>query len=237
MGTKKIFIVEGNIGAGKSTFLRLIKEKFNVQVVFEPLARWQKVGQDGNLLEKFYQDTVRWGYTFQTYAFITRIMEQQQKALENPYGAQVLERSVFSDRYCFAKNCFEMGTISKLEWDLYTQWFEWLVDNYTQKPDGFIYLRTNPEVCYERLKKRARSEESIVSFDYLSLLHQKHEDWLIHKNNIAPYLQEVPVLSLDCDKDFENCSDELEAHAQKIEAFIQNITMISASVYKSLHSL
>ncbi len=104
MNTKKIFIVEGNIGAGKSTFLKLIKNKINVQVVFEPLNRWQNIGNGGNLLEKFYQDTSRWGYTFQTYAFITRIIEQQQQALQNPFGAQVLERSVYSDRYCFAKN-------------------------------------------------------------------------------------------------------------------------------------
>jgi len=237
MSTQKIFIVEGNIGAGKSTFLRLIKERLPVQVVFEPLARWQKVGENGNLLEKFYQDTKRWGYTFQTYAFITRIMEQQQKAFENQYGTQVLERSVFSDRYCFAKNCYEMGTISKLEWDLYTQWFEWLVDNYSQKPDGFIYLRTAPQVCYERLQKRARSEESIVSFDYLNLLHAKHEEWLINKNNIASYLQSTPVLSLDCDKDFENCPQELDAHIRAIELFIENTTLAGSSGYKSLHSL
>ncbi len=229
MDTKKIFIVEGNIGAGKSTFLRLIKEKLSVQVVFEPLSRWQNVGNGGNLLEKFYQDTSRWGYTFQTYAFITRIMEQQEQALENPFRAQVLERSVYSDRYCFAKNCFEMGTISKLEWDLYQQWFEWLVDNYSQKPDGFIYLRTSPEVCYERLKKRAREEESIIAFNYLKLLNDKHEDWLINKKEIAEYLVQTPVLSLDCDNDFESSSEELEKHIQKIQEFIE-ITSLNSSL-------
>lgn len=231
MNRKKIFIIEGNIGAGKSTFLRLIKEKLPVQVVFEPLSRWQNVGEGGNLLEKFYQDTSRWGYTFQTYAFITRIIEQQEKALENPFNAQVLERSVYSDRYCFAKNCFEMGTISKLEWDLYQQWFQWLVDNYSQKPDGFIYLRTTPEVCYERLKKRARQEESIIAFNYLKLLNDKHEDWLIGKKDVADYLIKTPVLSLDCNNEFEDCPEELEKHIKQIQEFIELTSLITAPTY------
>ncbi len=126
-----------------------------------------------------------------------------------------------------------MGTISKLEWDLYQQWFEWLVDNYSQKPDGFIYLRTSPEICYERLKKRAREEESIIAFDYLKLLHDKHEDWLVHKKNIAEYLMNTPVLSLDCDNDFENSEREIEKHIQKIQDFIEIATLKNSLNYNS----
>ena len=124
---QKSFIVEGNIGAGKSTFLRLVQERLPVQIVYEPHTKWQKVDDKENLLDKFYQDTTRWAYTFQSYAFVTRVVEQQRKARENKHGVQVLERSVYSDRYCFAKNCFEMGTLSKLEWTLYREWLNGLL--------------------------------------------------------------------------------------------------------------
>lgn len=226
---QKIFIIEGNVGAGKSTFLSCIKEKLPIQVVFEPLAQWQKVGDNGNLLDKFYANTERWGYTFQTYAFVTRVVEQQKKAMENPHEIQLLERSVYSDRYCFAKNCFEMGTISSLEWNLYKEWFEWLVDNYSQKPDGFIYLRTDPSVCFNRLKARDREEEAAIPLSYIESLHEKHEDWLIHRKGIALYLQDTPVLSLDCNNDFENSPAELAKHVEKIKEFMELSFLENAS--------
>ncbi len=213
-------MVEGNIGAGKSTFLRLIEEHLPVQIVYEPVDQWQRVAAGENLLERFYKDTQRWAYTFQSYAFITRVMEQQKKALELVHGLQVIERSVYSDRYCFAKNCFEMGTMNPLEWSLYQEWFDWLIENYVQKPSGFIYLRTSPEKSYERLKKRARSEEKVVPLEYLTLLHNKHEQWLIEKKNVAQSLFDVPVLVIEADQEFESSPAQMEEHVTQIAKFI-----------------
>jgi len=217
----KNFIVEGNIGAGKSTFLKMIKDYLNVQVVYEPHQKWQRVGgTQENILEKFYNDTHRWAYSFETYAFVTRIMEQEEHAKINTFPAQILERSVYSDRYCFAKNCFESGMMNSLEWTLYQEWFAWLVDNYTVKPTGFIYMQTDPSVCYQRLLKRNRSEEAGVPIEYLQKLHDKHEQWLVHKIGVAPYLQNTPVLVLQCNNDFEHNIAQQEEHIEKIVAFL-----------------
>lgn len=216
---QKSFIIEGNIGAGKSTFLSLLEE-LPLQLVYEPHEQWQSVGSAGNLLEAFYKDTKRWAYTFQSYAFITRIIAQQEHAKRNPYDVQVLERSVYSDRYCFAKNCFEMGTMSTLEWQLYKEWFEWLVEHYAPQPTGFIYLRTSPEVCYQRLAKRARSEEATVPLSYLQSLHEKHESWLLKKEGIASYLHDVPVLILDCNPEFASDKITMDKHRAAIQKFI-----------------
>jgi len=215
---KKLFILEGNIGAGKSTFLRLVGNALPLQIVPEPHTKWQQVGEH-NLLEKFYTDTKRWAYTFQSYAFVTRILEQQQFAINNPHQLQLLERSVYSDRYCFAKNCYETGLMSELEWNLYVDWFSWLVDTYAQKPDGFIYLKTDPTICYKRLQKRNRHEESAVGLDYLQKLHDRHEQWLVKKQDIAPYLEKTPVLTLEVDKEFETDTAEQEKLFAQVAAF------------------
>ncbi|MGZ6250880.1 MAG: deoxynucleoside kinase [Candidatus Chromulinivorax sp.] len=215
----KSIIVEGNIGAGKSTFLRLIKELLpGAQVVYEPHERWQDVGGE-NLLDYFYKDTSRWAYTFQSYAFITRIMAAQQAEKQFDSKLSILERSVYSDRYCFAKNAFEMGTMTALEWNLYQDWWSWFVRHYTKKPFGFIYLQTPPKVCYQRLLKRARSEEALVPLDYIQALHDKHESWLIKKENIEDYLQDIPVLVLDCTQSFEDNPELCKQFAQQIIDF------------------
>lgn len=219
-----VLTLEGNIGAGKSTFLKLVKHYLNVDIVAEPTDKWQGGNQEENLLNLFYKDTKRWAYTFQSYAFITRIQEQETSIAQNPDKiVQILERSVYCDRYCFAKNCYENGTMSPLEWHMYTEWFSWLVEAYTTKPDGFVYLQTSPEVCLERMKKRNRSEESTVSFDYLQSIHNKHEKWLIQKEDLAPVTAHIPVLRLTCNEDFENSKEIQEHHIEELTQFIAQI--------------
>lgn len=228
-GAIPTLIVEGNIGAGKSTFLRLVAQHLNAHIVYEPHQRWQQIGGE-NLLDRFYNDTARWAYTFQTFAFITRVVEQEQHRAQ--YSAEpfhVLERSVFSDRFCFARNCHELGFMSSLEWRLYQEWFEWLVYEYTTVPSAFIYLRTDPHVCFDRIKKRNRSEEREVGFDYLALLHKRHEEWLIHKKDIPETIAKIPVLVLECNEEFEQDFARQKEHMKKIAQFVEQKFNLPAS--------
>lgn len=215
------FFIEGNIGAGKSTFLSSIGRFLKVQSVFEPCHAWQDVGGTGNILQAFYQDGKRWAYTFQSYAFITRVLEQEKNRKQHPGALQLLERSVYSDRYCFAKNAYETGLMTPLEWGLYREWFEWLVQSRLEQPAGFIYLQTDPKVCLQRLSRRARSEEKQVPLAYLELLHTKHEEWLINKKEVAPYLYKAPVLIIDGNEEFEHDEHVQRKHAQKIIEFME----------------
>jgi len=216
---KLLLIVEGNIGAGKSTFLRLIGKFLQAQLVYEPHTRWQNINGE-NLLDHFYKDTQRWAYTFQSYAFLTRVIEQREHARINTKPLQVLERSVYSDRYIFAKNAHELGFMSTLEWNLYKEWFSWFIDNYAQSPSAFIYLQTDPEVCYRRLIKRNRLEENGVGLEYIKQLHEKHEQWLVHKEFVSPSIAKTPVLVLECNEDFEESIKLQEGHVQSIANFL-----------------
>ncbi len=59
--------LEGNIGAGKSTFIKILqKNLINIyETIPEPVAEWQNIsGKGGNLLELLYSDPKRWAYTF-----------------------------------------------------------------------------------------------------------------------------------------------------------------------------
>ena len=66
-----------SVAAGKSTFLRLLRESSPAyHVISEPITKWQSVDSEsgtvtasqqsgGNLLDLFYRDPERWAYTFQ----------------------------------------------------------------------------------------------------------------------------------------------------------------------------
>lgn len=172
--------LEGNIASGKSTLLELIRSEFDVFTVQEPVGKWQQLQVEGdgqgNLLELFYSDPKRWAYTFQTYAFLSRL-QAQTSAVSDNVDVIVMERSVMADYHIFAKNCYKTGLFSDVEWALYRQWFAWLTKQFPPQFDGTIYLRTSPAVCLHRLRKRARGEEGSIPLEYLQQLHSRHDEW------------------------------------------------------------
>ncbi|GFH27172.1 predicted protein [Haematococcus lacustris] len=115
--------VEGNISAGKSTFLRIIQNaaslQAKLQVVPEPVDKWQDVGQQHvNLLGEFYKDPHRFAYTFQNYVFLTRVVQERDSYVQ-PAPCRVLERSVFSDRMVFVRAGHAAGYITDTELSIY----------------------------------------------------------------------------------------------------------------------
>ncbi len=200
----KIYI-EGNIGAGKSTIVERLKatlpeDKFEFLV--EPVATWlnYKDKSGSNLLDNFYSDQHRWSYTFQMCTFMTRIHEIQKKIETLGDKHLIIERSIYSDKTCFAELCHENGYIDGMEWSIYDDWYKWLMKEFKDivKPDCFIYLFCPPKVCERRINKRKRPEETGIPLEYLKQLHEKHE---IMMNKIAE--REIPVINLDASKDIK----------------------------------
>lgn len=214
-----MYILEGNIGAGKSTFLRLIAEHLpEVAAVQEPVTNWQQTVYGQSLLTNFYEDPKRWAYTFELLTMICRVQahlkERQQGQIK------IAERSIYSGYYCFAHNSYAQGFMNDSEWQIYQQWFSMLIPHKCLPPRGFIYLRVSPEVAYERIRKRNRHAEKTLSFAYLKQIHRRHESFLIKKEGILPHLKKVPILTLDCNEDFEHTPANLHRLMHTIESFL-----------------
>lgn len=158
----KIITIEGNIGSGKSTLLQLIDTQVqDIQIIKEPVCQWQQIGGNSklNLLEHFYNDPLRWGYTFQQYAYYSRLRQWTEMALNKEVA--ISERSVLSDRYIFAENGRKSGIFKEIEWELYMDYFSWLTSKFkANKINGVIYIRTDPQLCHDRIFKRGRTEET-----------------------------------------------------------------------------
>jgi len=217
-----MYILEGNIGAGKSTFLTLVEKQLpHVSVSLEPVYEWQNKIYGQSLLANFYQDPQRWAYTFENLTLISRVqnhLNEQQHV--NPY--RITERSIYSGNYVFARNSYESGFLTALEWHMYQEWFNVLTQNICKPPQGFIYLRVNPEVAYHRIKKRNRHAEKGITLSYLRQVHEKHEAFLVQKHAVQKTIIPTPVLTLDVDQEFETDSSALSVHIKKVMSFLED---------------
>ena len=175
---RQMILLEGNIGAGKTTVGKTLAASGVFGFVEEPTQAWRE-GFASNMLQLFYQDPHRWAFTFQVCAFNTRAKTWSEVLAMTDHSRVVLERSIFCDRHVFAENCYRTGLMSLTEYQLYCGMWEFLVSNYCVQPNMILYLRTPAEVCLRRIRDRARAEEGGLALGYLLQLQRLHDEWLL----------------------------------------------------------
>ena len=88
----RTIIVEGNIGAGKTTFLKpFLNHPDIIDVIPEPVEKWRHTKGGHNLLEMFYQNPERNSLLLQTYVQLTMVQNHT-----NPCSKplRIMERSL-----------------------------------------------------------------------------------------------------------------------------------------------
>jgi len=183
MRSVKIITIEGNIGSGKSTLLEILSKKYtdDNKIVFlkEPVEEWEQI-RDSNgvsMLQKFYEDQKKYSFSFQMMAYITRLAMMKRAIESNPSAnIFVTERSLYTDKHVFAKMLHDMNNIEDVNYQIYITWFDTFAKDYPI--ESVIYVKTDPEICYQRIKERSRVGEDEIPLTYLQKCHAYHEDMI-----------------------------------------------------------
>ena len=165
-----VIIVEGNIGAGKSTFAQHLADALGGEYLAEPA--------DGTnpYLEDYYRDSARWAFDMQMFLLTRRYRAQkyaQSKVRYNGSGFVVMDRSYYGD-VCFANVQRQLGFFSQRDYDTYLC-HHTDMKTLLEPPAMAIFLDVSVDVCKERINKRlsekeGRKCESDISLDYLKRL-------------------------------------------------------------------
>lgn len=193
MNRIRILSIEGNIGSGKSTFLkhlklnsRLVDEKYKIVFVDEPVSHWENIKDENgkNMIEKYYENSKKYAFAFQIMAFTTRLI-CLKNAIENALNDDtnknkniiiITERSLYTDCYVFAELSKKQNNIEDVCFQIYMQLFNEFSLNYPV--NAIIYIHTTPLICHERIRQRSRPGEDIISIDYLIQCHEEHEIYI-----------------------------------------------------------
>lgn len=102
------------------------------------------------------------------------MLEQHLKS--TPKKFKIIERSLYSARYCFAEVMVENNILHRGMYNILQKWYDFIDRNIQIRADLIVYLRTSPEIAFNRMKGRGREGESLLTLDYLSKLHNLHEN-------------------------------------------------------------
>tara|TARA_B100000035_G_C21022214_1_gene564543 strand:- start:1411 stop:2106 length:696 start_codon:yes stop_codon:yes gene_type:complete len=200
----QIISLEGNIGSGKSTFLKNLQDlhkKLDINhtiFVQEPVDEWSNIYDKSNetILSKFYKDSEKYSFPFQMMAFITRynklkdaylkakeMIEKNKHLPDFKTPIIITERSLYTDKYVFAQMLYDDNKMEEINYIIYNKWF----DNFAKEfpISKIIYLNTTPQTCFERIKKRSRNGESNIPLSYLENCNKYHNKMVHNCDNTS----------------------------------------------------
>ena len=170
----KYVVVEGPIGAGKTTLTRRLADSFNAQTLLER-------PQENPFLERFYRDSVRYALATQMFFLFQRMNQLRDLAQTDLFDTRVISDFLLDKDPIFARL-----TLSDDELNLYQQLYDHLRPQ-APEPDLVIYLQAQPETLIERVRKRGLPMEAGISEMYLYRLCESYSRFFYHYD-AAPLL-------------------------------------------------
>lgn len=165
---KKYVVLAGNIGAGKSTMVEMMCERFGWKAYFEPVTQ-------NPYLEKFYGNMRRWAFHSQVF-FMTHRVKSHHALAGYPHTV-VQDRSIYEDAEVFARNLYEGGQMASDDYATYRELYE-VFTRLLPVPDLVVYLRVSVETLLKRIALRGREFEAGISGEYLENLNRLYEEWI-----------------------------------------------------------
>ncbi len=196
-------VFDGNIGCGKSSILKLIQNNkpIEMNIYNEPLHDWSK------WLELFYSDMNKYSFGFQM-----RVLKSHLDKKDILNG--IFERSPLSCQKVFGELLFEDNKMNELEWNL-TNEFNY---DYGWNPDYVVYLKCDPQICYQRIKQRNRNNEQLIDINYLERIHEKYE-------KLYTDFKSLKVITIDASNSIDQVyEDVMELVIKKIRFSITRTT-------------
>jgi deoxyadenosine/deoxycytidine kinase len=163
-------VVEGNIGAGKTSLVQLLSKKYNGRSVLEGFS-------DNPFLPKFYEDPKRYAFAVEMSFLSDRYHQLNTELLQQ----SLFNENTFSD-YSLSKSLiFARSNLEKDEFDLFQKMYHVMMSN-LPKPDLLVYLHRDIEELQLNIHKRGREYELNIKDDYLLKIQESYFQYLKQQN-------------------------------------------------------
>ncbi len=189
----QFLVIEGNIGAGKTTLAKMFAEETNAKLILEQFA-------ENPFLPKFYENQDRYSFPLEL-SFLADRYNQIKKEVLN---LDLFHSMIISDYFFSKTSIFAQNTLKDDEYRLFRQIFD-IVSETIPKPDLYVYLHADIKNLMRNIKIRGRDYEKYIQPEYLEKIKQGYFNYFKQVKNF-------PVLVIDTDNvDFvENHEDYIQ---------------------------
>jgi len=193
--------IAGNIGSGKTTLTGMLAQHYGWTPKYEAVSY-------NPYLEDYYKDISRWSFNLEVYFLTQRLKDVMNIAKCDETIVQ--DRTIFEGVHVFVANNYDMGNLSKRDFDAYMDLFNVVMES-VKLPDLLIYLKCSIPQLVAHIQKRGRDYEQGMSLDYLQGLNDRYEKF------ISEYKGEVLVIDTD-NMDFKHNPEDFSSIINRIDA-------------------
>lgn len=155
-------VIEGNIGAGKTTLASMIAQEYNAKLILERFA-------DNPFLPKFYEDPARFSFPLELSFLADRYRQLKEEIIEQ----DLFKCFTVADYYFMKSLVFASSTLERDEYNLYRQIF-YIIYGSLPKPDLYVYLHVHPDRLIENIAMRGREYEKSITVEYLTGIQESY---------------------------------------------------------------
>jgi len=189
----KFVVIEGLIGAGKTSLSKKIAEQFNAKLILEKFA-------DNPFLPKFYKEPDKYSFQLE----LSFLAERYHQLKEELSTGDLFKNFLISDYYFTKSLIFAKSTLVDDEYHLFRNLFNIILTT-LPKPDLYVYLHLNPENALKNIHKRGRDYEQSINIGYLDKIRQNYFEYFKQE-------QKLKFLIIDTNGiDFVNNKSDFEA--------------------------
>lgn len=203
----RYLVVEGPIGAGKTTLARRLAARLSADVVLEQ-------PEENPFLPRFYRDMARYALPTQLFFLFQRV-----RMLEPLAQPDMFARPLVGDFLIDKDPLFARLTLSADELALYQKMYDALRPR-TPAPDAVIYLQASAPTLVERVRRRAKPYERTMTEEYLALLADSYARFFYHYDGAPLLIVNSENLNfVERDSDFELLVSRLRGMRTRREFF------------------
>lgn len=192
-------VVEGPIGAGKTSLATRLATALGGETVFEH-------PEHNPFLGRFYQNMERWALPTQLAFMLQRVDQLTTLAERRAAGGRVISDFIFEKDPLFAAL-----TLPEDQFELYRRMYETLEPETLPRPDLVIYLQARPETLIGRVHKRGLEAERRITEHYLGRVAERYARFFYEYDAAPLFIVDAEVLNpVDHDDDFALLLERLE---------------------------
>jgi len=185
-------VIEGNIGAGKTSLASRIAVEFDAKLITERFA-------DNPFLPKFYNDPEKYSFPLE----LSFLAERYRQLKEELTSQDLFKTFSVSDYYFMKSLIFASSTLGKDEYALYRQIFN-IIYTSVPRPDLYVFLHAETSRLLENISIRGRDYEKSITGEYLKSIQDGYFNFFRQNGGMKYLILDINALDfVNKQRDYE----------------------------------
>lgn len=203
----QFLVIEGNIGAGKTSLVERLAADFQTRLVLEQFA-------DNPFLADFYAEPARHAFTVELFFMAERYKQLQDLLLEH----DLFQPKTIADYFFIKTLLFAGRTLEGDEFRLFKRFFK-ILNKTFPTPDLFVFIHRPVEALLQNIRKRGRDYEKDLTAEYLQTIQSAYFEYF--KTDLP-----FPVLIIDV---------AAKNYLEDADLYQEMVTHINQNYQKGVH--